>query len=85
MRDFVEEMDVVVGALQMAGLMLAALPDNSLDELEKTVRAADNTAFMMVAPMKFDATNKRLEDQKKVLEWARGTILAYKSMIKGRE
>ena len=82
MRDFKEEMDVVVNALQMAELTLRALPDNSLDELEKVVQSADDIAFAMVPPMELNATTKRLEDQKKVLEWARGTILAYKSIMK---
>ena len=45
MRNFEEEMDVVVGALQMAELTLQALPDDSIYELEKTVEAADDMAF----------------------------------------
>ena len=81
MRKFEEEMDVVVKALQTAELMLSILPNNSLDELERTVQSADNTAFIMVAPLELSATTKRLEDQKKVLEWARDTILVYKSIV----
>ena len=80
MRKFEEEMDVVVGALQMAELTLAALPDDSIYELEKTVEAADNTAFMVVTSAEFVAAMKRLDDQKKLLEWARNTILVYKSI-----
>ena len=80
MRKFEEEMDAVVDALQMAELMLQALPDDSIYELEKTVRAADNMAFMMVTPVEFVAAINRLDDQKKVLEWARNTILVYKSI-----
>ena len=80
MRNYEEEMDMVIDALRMAELMLIALPDNSLDELEKTVRAADSMAFIMVAPLELDATTKRLKDQKQVLKWARNTISVYKSM-----
>ena len=85
MRKFEEEMDVVVRALQAAEMMLRTLPDDSIYELEKTVRAADNMAFMMVAPVEFVTAMKRLDEQKKLLEWARNTILVYKSMVEKEE
>ena len=82
MRKYEDEMDIVVGALLMAKMMLEGLPDDSLDELEKAVQDADSMAFIMVAPTEFNATTKRLEDQKEVLRWARGTVSICKSMEK---
>ena len=82
MRDFKEEMDVVVNALQMAELTLRALPDDSIYELEKAVETAENMAFVMVAPIEFNDTIRRLEYQKKALQWARDTILIFKSVNK---
>ena len=85
MRKYEDEMDTVCGALQAAEMMLRLLPDDSLDELEKAVQTADTMAFMMAAPMEFNITIKRLDDQKKLLEWARNTISIYKSLEKSYE
>ena len=80
MRKHEDEMDLVVNALQTAGMMLSVLPNDLLDKLERAVKAAEDMAFIMVAPVEFNATTKRLEDQKKVLQWARSTVSIYKSM-----
>ena len=70
MRKYEDEMDIVVGALLTAKMMLETLPDDSLDELERAVQAV----------MKFNAATQRLKDQKELLRWARDTVSICKSM-----
>ena len=82
MRNYTEEMDVIVGALQMAELTLQALPDDSVYELEKIIEVGKTAISLVGAPVEFGATIRQLENHKKALEWAIGTILTYKSMKK---
>ena len=79
-RKYEEEMDTVITALRTANLMLKALPHDSIEQLRRTVDSADNMAFVMVAPLDFGATTKRLDEQRKVLDWASKTVELFDSL-----
>ena len=67
------QMDSVVEAFRIA---VALLPDEeTLAALELTVTTADSLAFMLAPPLEFTAANARLEDQKKLIGWARATYV----------
>ena len=80
-REYEEEMGTVVSAFHTANLILKALPQDSIEQLRRTVDSADNMAFVMVVPLDFGATTKRLDEQRKVLNWASETVELFNSLV----
>ena len=80
-RKYEEEMDTVVTTLRTANLMLKSLPHDSIQQLRRTVDSADSIAFLISVPLEFGAATKRLDEQRKVLDWAGQTMELFNSLV----
>ena len=68
--EYKSTMDQLVHAFQMF-VTMSDLDDATLRHLEETVSRADEVGFMLVPPMELGRANRRLDQQRRLLEFVR--------------
>lgn len=70
-RDYTQTMDGVCAAIRTAALQLEVLDDGALDDVEKTIAAAETIGFMLIPPFAWGQATERLEAQREAVALAR--------------
>ena len=65
--EFESHMNTVIAGLRLAHQVTQVLSDEDLAALDRTIRNADNMAFLLVPPLQFGKANDNLDHQRGAL------------------
>lgn len=84
-RKNADDINALANALRVACTLLSLVDNKRLDELEHTMRMADNLAMLLVPPIDFAKSVKNVDLQKSLIRWARQTRSTLREFVQAAE